>query len=159
MGKESAYREAAENAGLSWERKGSGHYHIKGGAYLVNVYPNARTPSAYVDGTTRGVKPCSPARAVELAMAIGIEARRKDERSSRDRYRRWKRKQYRGGIVLCYLCGHGVPRRQASVDHVIPLDKGGLDEPKNWRIAHIGCNQRKDAEVIDPRSPIYREET
>lgn len=52
----------------------------------------------------------------------------------------------------CALCRRKVGRsyrwpdqRTASLDHVVPLSKGGRDEPSNVQLAHLGCNIRKQA--------------
>lgn len=52
--------------------------------------------------------------------------------------------------LACGICGHVVdtaamhpdPMR-ASVDHVIPRSRGGSDEPDNFQLAHLWCNQVK----------------
>lgn len=50
----------------------------------------------------------------------------------------------------CHLCGElvddSLPRLAkmgASLDHVIPLSKGGTDHPENLKLAHFICNVRK----------------
>lgn len=50
----------------------------------------------------------------------------------------------------CRLCGKPVPQdRQAphplsaTLDHIIPLAKGGAHEPKNVQLAHFACNSAK----------------
>lgn len=50
----------------------------------------------------------------------------------------------------CHLCGKRVnpttpwPHSfSASLDHVIPLTKGGEHSPANVRLAHLGCNSAK----------------
>jgi hypothetical protein len=52
-------------------------------------------------------------------------------------------KIYRESNHTCYLCGKQVPRVQASVDHVIPLSKGGKDDGTNYKLAHSRCNTEK----------------
>jgi 5-methylcytosine-specific restriction endonuclease McrA len=37
----------------------------------------------------------------------------------------------------------------ASIDHVIPLAKGGTHEPSNCQLAHFICNSRKSDKVMD----------
>ncbi|MCB1786870.1 MAG: HNH endonuclease [Gammaproteobacteria bacterium] len=42
----------------------------------------------------------------------------------------------------CHLCGmyiHGT----VSVDHLIPRSKGGTDDIRNLRPAHLKCNSRR----------------
>lgn len=64
-----------------------------------------------------------------------------DEVAARDNY-------------VCHICDGWVdmslPRTiglGATVDHVIPLSKGGSDEPENLRLAHWACNVRKGSKV------------
>lgn len=52
----------------------------------------------------------------------------------------------------CHLCGKRIDRyakkpdpMSPSVDHVIPLSKGGLHCYTNCRAAHYGCNSAKRA--------------
>lgn len=51
---------------------------------------------------------------------------------------------------LCHICGDEVDlslprtsRMGATLDHVIPISKGGLDLLENVRLAHWICNIRK----------------
>lgn len=50
----------------------------------------------------------------------------------------------------CGICGEKIPRsarypepRSASVDHVVPLSRGGKHEMKNVQAAHLICNALK----------------
>ncbi len=48
---------------------------------------------------------------------------------------------------LCYYCQgafiKGHPQLQATVDHVVPIDRGGEDRPENLVWAHKKCNSAK----------------
>lgn len=52
----------------------------------------------------------------------------------------------------CHLCRKTVPGKtwphplSPSLDHVIPLSKGGPHEPSNVRLAHLRCNVEKGAD-------------
>lgn len=53
---------------------------------------------------------------------------------------------------LCQICGEEVSRfvawphpRSASLDHKVPLARGGKHTPENTQCAHLGCNSRKGA--------------
>lgn len=48
----------------------------------------------------------------------------------------------RDGMV-CSLCHLPVRREDASVDHVVPLSKGGPSTMDNLRLAHRRCNFAK----------------
>jgi hypothetical protein len=50
----------------------------------------------------------------------------------------------------CSICGKEVNKKllfpnpqSASLDHIISIHYGGMHEPKNVRLAHLVCNQRK----------------
>ncbi len=54
----------------------------------------------------------------------------------------------------CQLCNkkvdlkHTAPhRKSATLDHIIPISKGGLHEQKNVQLAHYSCNAKKGNRV------------
>lgn len=56
----------------------------------------------------------------------------------------------------CYLCGKPVKRTArrtdpdgATIDHVVPLSRGGPDAPGNVATAHSRCNREKRAQSVD----------
>ncbi len=51
---------------------------------------------------------------------------------------------------MCHICGLFVPPDQMSLDHVIPLARGGAHTADNLKVAHRRCNSRKNATL--PRS-------
>ncbi len=55
-----------------------------------------------------------------------------------DRFGLWKRD--RG---LCGICGRAIPRDESSIDHIIPLARGGTHTWNNVQLAHLRCNQIK----------------
>ena len=40
----------------------------------------------------------------------------------------------------CGICGKAVPVSERSVDHILPLSKGGLHSYANTRLTHLRCN-------------------
>jgi 5-methylcytosine-specific restriction endonuclease McrA len=50
----------------------------------------------------------------------------------------WEDKEEKGGVVVC---GNRYP----SIDHVVPLARGGEHSWENVRLAHRICNTRKGA--------------
>jgi 5-methylcytosine-specific restriction endonuclease McrA len=48
-----------------------------------------------------------------------------------------------GGQVPCFVCGRHVKKQHASLEHVVPLSKGGTDEMSNLSISHGPCNNRR----------------
>jgi hypothetical protein len=43
----------------------------------------------------------------------------------------------------CYLCGHKIAPIAMTVDHVVPLSKGGTDDTTNYKLTHSTCNLAK----------------
>ena len=68
-------------------------------------------------------------------------------RSGRRRtiYRMLKKKH--DGTVPCFVCGRHVKEKNATLEHIIPVSKGGTDDMENLAISHYQCNQRRGNEV------------
>lgn len=47
----------------------------------------------------------------------------------------------------CGICSLPVPPDEESLDHIIPLAKGGLHQMSNVQLAHLSCNKRKGARL------------
>jgi 5-methylcytosine-specific restriction endonuclease McrA len=58
-----------------------------------------------------------------------------------------------GGI--CYLCGQAVSYEVSTIDHEIPLSRGGLHARSNVKIAHRRCNQSKRNKLIEEMERPY----
>lgn len=59
--------------------------------------------------------------------------------------------------AACHICGKSIdytlkyPDRQAfTIDHVIPLHRGGTDTIDNVKAAHAACNSTKRARLVAP---------
>lgn len=48
---------------------------------------------------------------------------------------------------VCGICVRAVPFSEASVDHVIPISRGGQHSWDNVRLTHIRCNMRKGSRL------------
>jgi 5-methylcytosine-specific restriction endonuclease McrA len=84
------------------------------------------------------------------------------DRTARDRKRRQleagldvsklqKDKMYRRQNKLCLLCAKEIPSiSECSVDHMIPLSKGGSNDTSNLHLVHKLCNtDKKDKTVLE----------
>lgn len=49
---------------------------------------------------------------------------------------------------VCHLCRKEVDRRDATMDHVIPVTRGGPHTRANVKLAHRGCNTRKGNRLL-----------
>ena len=45
----------------------------------------------------------------------------------------------------CHLCGKKVHKSKATLDHIVPLSKGGDHTVTNVALAHRRCNNKKQA--------------
>lgn len=52
----------------------------------------------------------------------------------------------------CHICGGDVEPGTHHFDHVVPLARGGEHSYDNVRVAHAGCNQRKNAKLLEELS-------
>lgn len=56
---------------------------------------------------------------------------------------------------VCHLCRETVADAawpdplSPSLDHVVPLSKGGAHDPANVKLAHLRCNVEKGAELLE----------
>ncbi len=64
-----------------------------------------------------------------------------------------ERHQVFGNSKVCALCGKPIDETDFTVDHIIPLSRGGTNDPENLRPVHKSCNHFKgnylDKEMFD----------
>ncbi len=96
----------------------------------------------------------------------GLSPEQKQRRDERARKSRVKSEQFRRAQKLaagsqrlglddiiardglaCYLCGKN-PAKKPSIEHVIPLSRGGSHTLANVRVACCGCNSRKHNRLL-----------
>lgn len=134
--------------GLTPRDCGEGHWQIRGGKYLVNFYP--QKPSFFVCGMNSGCH----CRIVQRALRKAIIATQLPP-SYMKRSTRWgtsrsgKRKQKSLKHILfkrdpkCYWCTKLLTLPEATLDHMIPLSRGGSNSPDNQVLACYSCNQTR----------------
>ena len=110
---------------------------------MVNFYPNARKPSAYVAGAGGGRRVVDANEACKMAvspMPVLPFERRTKRRSSG--YTKFKKRMLRSQ-QKCHWCSVPITMETATVDHKIPLAAGGLDNANNRVLACEPCNHRR----------------
>lgn len=69
------------------------------------------------------------------------EIRREKEKARRLRRTHWWSRKIQPGV--CHYCGAGVGRDGLTMDHVVPLSRGGKSKKGNLVPACKDCNNRK----------------
>lgn len=100
---------------------------------------------------TRPPLACSPACRKEA----GSDSRRRSKATRRKR-ENYQRRHYRRSDIFnrdgwrCQICKRKTrPKAQVphllapTIDHIVPLSRGGADTPENVQTAHFKCNSRK----------------
>lgn len=136
------FKEEVEAAGLIAYNCGNEHWQIRGGKYCVNFYPHAKHgPSFYVNATNQGVKHASLADAIQ-ATTNPMHKRRIRATPRKKTYRGVKRR-----LLVedprCYWCGKHLDKKTATLDHIIPLSRGGTNGLDNQTLACYDCNQNR----------------
>jgi 5-methylcytosine-specific restriction endonuclease McrA len=50
---------------------------------------------------------------------------------------------YRRDRNICHVCGKFVPKGERSLDHLVPLSRGGVHSMSNVALAHGRCNSKR----------------
>jgi hypothetical protein len=140
-------------AGLIPHTCGGGHWQIIGGGFLVNFYPETKRGPVFCVAGMKGV--CGGMHAAIAAASKPVPADSKGERKGRGYHRRVKRSLL-ARDPHCYVCGAELNNETATLDHFIPLSKGGHEGNNNCRLACEGCNQEK-GDKMPEASPVVRE--
>lgn len=51
--------------------------------------------------------------------------------------------------MRCSICGKNMPKNDRTIDHVIPLAKGGTGHIGNLQVVHLSCNCSKRCKTPD----------
>jgi hypothetical protein len=54
----------------------------------------------------------------------------------------------------CYYCGDEVTEENATLDHYIPVSKGGDNSPENLKTSCIICNSIKSGKTFEEAAPL-----
>lgn len=139
---ETDLRDAAAARGATVHHTGYGHFQIRG-RLLVNYYPWSKKRAAYVAGTTHGVNHINATEAVAMAFTPPplAAAAKKDGRSKNSRRKRQALIRAKG--PHCHWCQTRITLDTSTIEHVVPLARGGLDNANNRVLACEPCNTER----------------
>ena len=74
--------------------------------------------------------------------AVNEQEVKKEKQKARDlrKTQWWKRKCAEG---MCYYCGSEIPPRELTMDHIVPIIRGGKSAKNNVVTACKECNNKK----------------
>ncbi len=151
----SEFQNIAASRGLQAKHLNHGHHwQLKGGPYTVNYYPSKGR--IYLNGYSHGI-PGGSQRALKLAFT-GVETDNlvNNPVKRKKSYKKTKRRLWRANPT-CYWCGEELTIETATVDHLIPLGKGGSNGTDNLRLACDSCNQdRQDDLPHQHKTAVWR---
>lgn len=143
---QSAIKKAAKaiaDAGLELVKvsEAGGHYQVKGGALLVNWYPLSKNRTAYVSATQKGIQNADVQKVIQLASSAPDIKPEKVKRNG-GKAQRAKRRMLKTN-PFCHWCGTELTAETATLEHIIPLKRGGLDHHNNMTLACKSCNEKR----------------
>ncbi len=134
------YLGAKENINM-WMCLTPGHFYI-GGKLLVNYWPESKNRTAYIAGTKYGFYNMSLEMAVNLSLKEPYIQRLKVKRKKQGFYYYIKKELFKK-IKNCKWCNTPLTMEMATLEHVIPLKRGGLDNKNNMTLACWSCNKKR----------------
>lgn len=135
----------AEARGVEYLERPNGHIQLRG-PLLVNYYPSSKSKSAYVAGTKKAARNVKPEEALAMCFKQPESKGAKDLRSGNSRRKRAKMLQK---IRCCKWCGVELTLDTSTIEHVIPLASGGLDNANNRTLACKPCNESRGNKMTE----------
>lgn len=136
-------KKLCKQASLELTDCGFGHFQVKG-KYLVNYYPLSKKQSAYIAGTIGAIEHVTPGWAVAMANGKNWHKLPAENDKRKSSYVKARRRLWNAGIRHCRWCKVAFTAfEETTLEHVIPLSKGGLDNPNNHDLAHKDCNNAR----------------
>lgn len=129
---------------------GRNHWQILGGKFSVNFYPFALAgPSYYINGFNCGSRfRVTVADAIAAANNPPIDKLHWRTRDRKRSYRVAKRRLLAQRAV-CHWCPAPLDYASATLDHLIPLSRGGSNSEDNFVLACEECNKSRRNKMPD----------
>lgn len=134
----------AEAKGITVIDCSNGHYQLIGGPLLVNYYPYSKKKTAYVSSTTQGRFGVTPEEAVNMCFTPPPLDSKTGKRPNNTRR---IRKKLLLQIRNCRWCDKELTLDNSTLEHEIPLARGGLDTPSNRTLACARCNHSRGSDM------------
>jgi len=127
-----------EKLNVKFIDKGYGHVQFVG-KFIVNYYPESNKRTAYIAGTKKGIHNVSFNMAIKMANRIPPV---KNNHRKRIFHKGLKKKLMKINPT-CHWCPCKLEYKTATLEHIIPLGRGGLDNENNITLACKPCNDKR----------------
>lgn len=135
--------------GLTAKDCGNNHWRLIGGVCDVNFYPGSARKTIYVNGTTGNATIPHGTAAMAIRFAKKGPPQMVKGKEKRKKYSGRKRRLMKF-TVKCYWCKTGpLTFEEATVDHLVPLARGGSNLDENLVVSCRPCNARKGSDMWD----------
>jgi hypothetical protein len=147
----------ARQQGVKVLEKTNGQFQLKGPHLTVEYYPWSNNQRAYITGTTSSKNNVNVVEAVGMAVerppkatAMLKDTRPKNTRKIRLRLLKGK------PTCKCHWCPTIIDLDSSTLEHIIPLDRGGLDNDNNRTLACKPCNNRRGSDMPEIVAPAKK---
>lgn len=142
------FAQLARSEGCEPRDCGNGHWQVRG-VVTVNWWPASKRRSIFVSGSSEAVAAGDAALAIEIAKLgppmYRLEQRLSQRAARRERARLLKKDPH------CRWCGCDLDAHTATLEHVVPLARGGTNRRENLAIACEVCNHARGNDLGPPR--------
>lgn len=145
-------KKRVEGTGVTLEKFGEYHYQLRG-VFIVNIWPSKT--KYYVEGTNKS------GRYNSLDDLVSLSIGEKNPPEAEIKVKRINLKKQKALLWeqshVCFSCGKEIETfDQATVEHKIPLSRGGSNRLSNLALSHGNCNQVRGNDISVEMSPNER---
>ncbi len=120
-------------------------YGVTPGGNWLSWKSQTRKSFTVAESTHRVLRECKPQKAIEFA-APEIDYKVAD----RSQIPEWIKTRILNSDPHCKWCGATLTRHTATIEHVVPLSKGGTNDQHNLALACAACNHDRGDDAALP---------
>ena len=124
--------------GASMRKCSPYHWQIKA-KYTINIWPTKY--KAYIDKTNHSITFSEPKDILRLIQEFPRDTIDRSKRKYGG-YTKYKVRLYKKSNA-CAKCKKKMSFKEATVDHIIPISQGGMNNPNNYQLMCEPCNLEK----------------
>lgn len=142
-----------QDAGLTVRNCGNGHFQISGGLKPLNWYPFSKKRSVYINGAKQAIHLFSR-DPVPLILNFVIHGELPSQKGSPRKVLTNVRRRLHQKNPRCDWCKKELEFEASTLDHIIPLSKGGSNRADNLCLSCVACNRARGNSTKAPRETL-----